>query len=172
MMRLSVRTAASSDVPRYLARLEHVFRVTIQRAAEPRSGGIVCRACSTARKLKSSTNLMEVKGSEAQGVSRETVLGSAEQRREPMNKNVMRGCLGADERAMHCEVHIHQAFEEVNHAVVRRKRSNLPRESWEAVGRLGEPRGDLKSDPAVSRGRSRCACTEGPNGTYRQQRRG
>ena len=34
---------------------------------------LVCRACSTARKLKSSPNLMEVKGSEAQGVSREIV---------------------------------------------------------------------------------------------------
>jgi hypothetical protein len=29
----------------------------------------VCRACSATRKLKSSPNLMEVKGSEAQGVS-------------------------------------------------------------------------------------------------------
>jgi hypothetical protein len=49
-------------------------------AAEPHA--LVRRACSATRKLKSSPNLMEVKGSEAQGVSREIVL---------MNKNVMRG---------------------------------------------------------------------------------
>jgi hypothetical protein len=56
---------------------------------------------------------MEVKGSEAHGRARErTSERSVEQKREPMNKNVMRGSFGADERATHREVHIHQAPKE------------------------------------------------------------
>ena len=52
----------------------------------------VCRACTTAWKWESSPNLMEVKGSRAQGHRRETVSeGSAEQMREPMDKNRIRG---------------------------------------------------------------------------------
>jgi hypothetical protein len=48
----------------------------------------VCRACATAWKWKSSPNLMEVKGSRAQGRQCKTAFeGSAEQTREPMNKN-------------------------------------------------------------------------------------
>ena len=48
----------------------------------------VCRACTTAWKCKSSPNLMEVKGSGAQGRRREAVSeGSVEQMREPMDKN-------------------------------------------------------------------------------------
>jgi hypothetical protein len=47
----------------------------------------VCRACATARKWKSSPNLMEVKGSGAQEHQCKTVFeGSAEQTRERMNK--------------------------------------------------------------------------------------
>jgi hypothetical protein len=52
----------------------------------------VCRACTTAWKWKSSPNLMEVKGSGAQRHCREAVSeGSAEQMREPMDKNRIRG---------------------------------------------------------------------------------
>ncbi len=48
----------------------------------------VCRACATARKWKSSPNLMEVKGSGAQERQCKTVFErSAEQTREGMNKN-------------------------------------------------------------------------------------
>ena len=48
----------------------------------------MCRACTTAWKWKSSPNLMEVKGSGAQGRQCEMASErSAEQTRERMNKN-------------------------------------------------------------------------------------
>jgi len=64
---------------------------------------------------------VEVKGSEAQGFNREVGSErSVEQRREPMNKNRMRGRLATDERATDREVHIHQVFSPgVYPAVVR-----------------------------------------------------
>ena len=53
---------------------------------------LVRRACSTACGCKSRPNLMEVKGSEAQGRHREVGSeGSVEQRYGPMYKNRIRG---------------------------------------------------------------------------------
>jgi hypothetical protein len=53
---------------------------------------VVRRACSTACECESRPNLMEVKGSEAQGRRREAGFeGSVEQRYGPMYKNWIRG---------------------------------------------------------------------------------
>jgi 2,4-dienoyl-CoA reductase-like NADH-dependent reductase (Old Yellow Enzyme family) len=57
-------------------------------SVENRSRFLVRRACSTACGCKSRPNLMEVKGSEAQGLRREVRSeGSVKQRYGPMNKN-------------------------------------------------------------------------------------
>jgi len=54
---------------------------------------------------------MEVKGSEAQGRHREVGSeGSVEQRREPMNKNWIRGRQCSGELANGSEAHIHQEY--------------------------------------------------------------
>ena len=130
------------------------FAFELAAKAATAVAALVCRACSTAGKFKSSANLMEVKGSEAQGVSREIVrrkrgakARADEQERDEATRS---GRAGESPRSPNPSRH-----RGVDHAVVRWKRSNLPRESWEAVEGLGEPRGDLKSDPAVSRGHSR-----------------
>ncbi len=73
----------------------YVVRPAVRGKQKARPMGVVdyvCRACATAWKWKSSPNLMEVKGSGAQGRRREAGSeGSAEQKREPMNKNRIRG---------------------------------------------------------------------------------
>ena len=52
----------------------------------------MCRTCSTAWGCKSPDNLMEVKSSEAQGQNREELSeGSVEHRRDPTNRNRIRG---------------------------------------------------------------------------------
>jgi hypothetical protein len=69
---------------------------------------LVRRACSAASGWKSRPNLMEVKGSEAQGRHGEVGSeGSVEQRYGPMDKNWIGG-LRPDERASDREAHIHQ----------------------------------------------------------------
>ena len=88
----------------------------------------MCRACSIARRCKSSPILMEEKGSEAQG--RHGDVGSessVEQRYEPTNRNWIRGGTVGRE-SVRSRSPYPSRTSTVNPAVVYREESNLPRE--------------------------------------------
>jgi hypothetical protein len=88
------------------------FAFDVAAKAATTVAALVCRACSTAGKFKSSANLMEVKGSEAQGVSREIVRRKRGAKARADEQERDERLLGADERASHREVQIHQGTEE------------------------------------------------------------
>jgi hypothetical protein len=117
----------------------------------------VCRTGSQSRRCKSSPNLMEVKGSEAQGRYREVWSeGSVEQRYEPMNKNWIRG-VKAGRGSMECQSPYPSRAGNVNPAVVYRQIVGLLREicrwSRAQVGRF----------PGLRR--------DGPQGAFRQRQK-